>query len=104
MPHAEDIVVLRQKLIELQTSGLLPDQEGAAMYQATLLQFMNEAERRRAEHLSAAERCRMQAVAEENQAKAYSAMSSIVFDIINGYLNKAQQMVEEARERTETEE
>lgn len=103
MPHSNDVVELRQRMIEAQKAGLFSGQQDAAMAQAILLELLNDAERARQSHLTAAERARNHAIAEENQAKGISMVSSMVFSVLNGYLSKAAQDVEELKDLAEQE-
>lgn len=103
MPHSDDVVQLRQRMIEAQKAGLFSGKQDSAMAQAILLELLNDAERARQSHLVAAERARNHAIAEENQAKGISMVSSMVFSILNGYLNKAMQDAEEIEELAELE-
>lgn len=99
MPHANNIVQLRQRIVEAQNKGLFGSKSDAAFAQAVLLELLNDAERSRQSHLVAAERARSQAIAEENQAKGISAVSSMVFNVLNGYINKAMEDAREIEER-----
>ena len=103
MPHSNDVVELRQRMVEAQKAGLFNSKEDAAFAQAVLLELLNDAERARQSHLTAAERARNHAIAEENQAKGISMVSSMVFNVLNGYLNKAMQDAEELEELEERE-
>jgi hypothetical protein len=97
MAHADDIVKLRNRFVDAVKHELVTG-ESADFYQSTLLSIMNDAERQRQEHIAAAQRLREQAIAEEGQAKAFSAMSSMVYNVLNGFISKAE---EAAREETE---
>lgn len=103
MAHADDIVKLRTRFQEALKLGLVQG-DMADFYQTTLLSIMNDAERKRQEHLAAAQRMMEQAKVEEGQAKAFSAMSSMVYNVLNGFITKAEQALEEEAATTKAEE
>jgi len=100
LAHAEDIIKLRQAVTDAVKSGVL-DQPTSEVTQMVLLQVMNEAEKRKQSHEAAAGRAREQASAEEAQAKAFGALNSMVFSILNGLITKQQQVNEEEVEKAE---
>lgn len=102
MAHADEIVKLRTRFADAVKHDLVTG-DSADFYQTTLLSIMNDAERQRQEHQAAAQRLREQAIAEEGQAKAFSAVSSMVYNVLNSFITKAEQMVEEEAEREKEE-
>lgn len=90
MAFAEDIAKLRMRVSDAVAKGLTA-KEGKDFLEATLIQIMNEAERNRQNCLNNAETLRKQAAAFEGQAGAFASVTSIVFNVINGYVTLAEQ-------------
>lgn len=103
MAHADEIVKLRTRFQDALKHNLISG-DAADFYQTTLLSIMNDAERKRQEHLTAAQRMMEQARVEEGQAKAFSAVSSMVYNVLNGFITKAEQALEEEAANTKEEE
>jgi len=101
--HADNVIQLRKRLTDAFQMGLLEQSEGNELLQTVLIQILNEAEQEKTRHQAAAQKMREQAAAEEAQAKAMGAVSSIVFNVMNGFITKAQQVHEEEAERAEAE-
>lgn len=99
MSYAEEVLKIR-KLINEAVRGGVVGEDNQNIYEATLLQIMNEAERHRQEYLAQAEMLRKQAERAEGQASAFSAMSSVIYSVINGYvlLNEKAKREELSRE------
>jgi len=93
-----DLLRLRKRLMDLQAVGVLEDSQHG-LYQQTILQLWQEAERRRQTCMSQAETLRMQASAAEAQAHAFSAMSSMMYAVVNGYIELEEKRVREEKER-----
>lgn len=95
-----DLLRLRKRLLDLQTMGILEESQHG-LYQQTILQLWQQTEGRRQTCMSQAETLRMQAAAAEAQAHAFAAMSSMMYAIVNGYIELEEKRVREDRERTE---
>lgn len=85
MSHAEDILKLRKRVLDAVNAGIV-DNNLKDFYEATLLQILNESERQRQTCVKQAEAFRKQASVADGQAAAYSAMGSIVYSVLNGYI------------------
>jgi len=94
----QDLLRLRQRLLEFQKIGYMTP-ESFGTYEQTLLQIWQEAEQRRQTCLSQANTLRMQAAAAEAQAHAFSAMSSVMFAVINGFIEIEEKRIREEAER-----
>jgi len=106
MSYAEDIIKLRKRVLDAVQVGVV-DSNLKDFYEATLLQIMNESERQRQNAVAQAETLRKQASVLDGQAAAYSAMSSVVYNVLNAYIvqaerNQANELAREA-ERAEKE-
>lgn len=101
-----DLVSLRLRLLDLQrVQSLTPESFG--LYQQTILQLHQECERRKQSCFAQAEQLRKQAAGAESQGHAFSAMGSIVYSVVNGYIALEEKRIQEeqdrAREREEPE-
>ena len=98
------LINLRKRLTDLQRSGAFTE-AGFGTYQQTLIQILQECERRRATCSTQAETLRRQAAAAEAEGHAFSVMSSIVLAVVNGFADReAVRAAEEAaRARAEAE-
>jgi len=107
MSYAEDILKLRQRMKDAVAKGLV-NPDGKDFFEATLLQVMNDAERNRQNCVSQAENLRRQAATMDGQAGAFASVTSIVYNVLNGFVNATEKAeAEEARieaERVEKEE
>lgn len=106
MGFAEDIIKLRQRVQDAARKGVVsPD--GKDILEAALIQVMNEAERNRQNCLVNAENLRKQAATFEGQAGAFASVTSIVYNVINGYVMIAEkdeaERAAEAAEKAERE-
>lgn len=99
--NASTIIKLRSRMQELLRLGVLTS-EGFGMYQQTVLQLLQEYERRKASCLEQAEHFRRQAAAVEAQAAAFGVSASVLFSVVNGYIDieerRAREMAERAAE------
>lgn len=105
MSYAEDIIKLRKRVSDAAVKGVVSN-DGKDILEATLIQIMNEAERNRQNCLTNAENLRKQASTFEGQAGAFASVSSIVFNVINGFVMVAERDEEErvAQEKLRAEE
>ncbi len=94
MSYAEDILKLRKRVNDAAIKGVVPS-DGKSILEATLIQIMNEAEKNRQNCLTNAENLRKQASTFEGQAGAFASVSSIVFNVINGFVTIAERDEEE---------
>jgi hypothetical protein len=100
-----DLLRLRQRLLDLQRTQRL-DTEAFGLYQQTVLQIQQEAERRKLTCFQQAETLRAQASSVEAQGHAFSSISSILYSVVNGYIEIEEKRLREdqerAKERAET--
>lgn len=101
MSFVEDIIKLRKRVADAVAKGVV-NQEGKDFYEATLIQVMNDAEKNRQNCVAQAENLRRQAAVMDGQAGAFASVSSIVYGVINGFVNVAERD-EEERKRAEEE-
>jgi len=104
MTYSEDIIKLRKRVLDAVAVGVV-DSNLKDFYEATLLQIMNESERQRQNAVAQAETLRKQAAVCDGQASGYSAMSSMVYNVLNAYIVQAErtqaQEAEQAAKRAE---
>lgn len=100
MAYGEDIIKFRQRVQDAIKSGLVSE-EGKDMFEGTLLQIMNDAERNRQNCLVQAENLRKQASVYDGQAAAFASVGSIVFNVINGFVALAEKAEKEKAARLE---
>jgi hypothetical protein len=98
MAHAEDILKLRTRFVDAIQSGL-GEKESSDLYLATLISIINDAERERVNHSFTAQKLKEQACGEEGQARAFSAIGSMVYNVVNGFISKSEQAARELQER-----
>lgn len=101
MSYGESIIKLRARVQDAVVRGLV-NKEGKDFLEATLIQVMNDSERQRQNCLTQAENLRRQASVFEGQAGAFGSISSIVFNVINGYVTIAEK--DEAERKSAEEE
>jgi hypothetical protein len=92
--YYENIAKLRARVSDAVRKGLV-DLNGKQFLEATLIQIMNDAEKNRQNCLTQAENLRRQANTFEGQAGAFASISSIVFNVINGFVAVAERDEEE---------
>lgn len=85
MSYAEDILKLRKRVQDAVSKGIVTD-GGKDFLEASLIQIMNDAERNRQNCLTQAENLRKQASTFDGQAGAFASVSSIVYNVINGFV------------------
>lgn len=85
MSYAEDILKLRKRVQDAVSKGVVTD-DGRDFLEASLIQIMNDAERNRQNCLTQAENLRKQAATFDGQAGAFASVSSIVYNVINGFV------------------
>ena len=94
----QDLIRLRQKMVDLQKLDYMTP-ESFGTYQQTILQIWQEADRRRQTCITQAETLRRQAAAAEAQAGAFSVMSSIMYNVVNGFVEAGEKRIREEAER-----
>jgi len=94
----EDLLRLRKRLIDLQRTGMFGP-EGFATYQQTILQVWQEAEKYRNTLLEQAQTLRAQSMQAEAQSHAFSIIGSILYSVINGYVEIENKRLAEEQER-----
>jgi hypothetical protein len=85
----EELVNLRKRIADAVRLGVVPE-DGKAIFETTLIQVMNDAERNRQRCLQVAEDSRRRMTQAEAQASAFSQISSIVYAIVNGFVVAAE--------------
>jgi hypothetical protein len=92
------VLKLRARLADMLKTGLVAP-EHFGLYQQTMLQLLGEIERREQECRNQAQQLRQQAAAADSQAHAFIAMKSILFNVVNGYLDLEERRLKEIAER-----
>lgn len=92
------LVKLRSRMNDLLRMGIVTP-EGFGMYQQTILQLLQEFDRRKQTCFQQAEQLRAQAAASDSQAHAFSVCGSILFSIVNGYIDLEEKRIREEQER-----
>ena len=93
-PTTDEFTRIRLRLLDLQKTGLLhPDAFGT--YQQTILQLYQDATRRRESLLQQGATLRQQAAAAEAQAGAFSVMGSMLYNVVNGYIESENKRIQE---------
>lgn len=88
MSYAEDLLKLRRRVADAVSKGVVGE-EGKDFFEATLIQIMNDAERNRQNCVTSAENLRRQAATMDGQANGFSSVSSIIYNVINGFVDAA---------------
>lgn len=97
--NPQDVILkLRKRLFDLLALGYMTP-ESAGTYEQTLLQIHQETERRKQQLMHQATVLRQQADAAEAQGHAFSAMASIMYNIVNGFYEAGQKRLREDEER-----
>lgn len=98
--YQKDLIRLRQRLLDLQGTQRLST-EAYGLYQQTILQIHQEAERRKQTCFQQAATLRAQASAAESQGHAFSSIASIIYAVVNGYIEVEEKRLREDQERRE---
>jgi hypothetical protein len=98
MAYAEDLVRLRKRMLDALELGVI-DAGSKDMYEATLIQIMNESEKQRQTCVTRAEDLRRQAAIADGQSHAFTQTSSIIYSVLNGYIVGAERQRREDVER-----
>jgi hypothetical protein len=97
---SNDLINLRKRVADAAMLGVVGE-ESKPIYEATLIQIMNEAERQRMRCNSLAEEFKRKVAQAEAQANAFSQMYSIIYNVINGFVLSAEKAQEEEDGREE---
>lgn len=100
MAYADDLVRLRKRMVDALNVGVL-DSNSKDLYEATLIQIMNEAEKQRQVCVSRADELRRQAAIADGQSHAFTQVSSIVYSVINGFISVTEKQRQEELERAD---
>lgn len=99
--QAESLVKVRQAITELVASGILSAPAGEQV-QTTLLQLLNECERRKQKAQAAINALNQQVSIAQGEMNAWSSVSSVVQGLLNGHLERARAAAaEEAKRKAE---
>jgi hypothetical protein len=94
MSFTEDIAKLRQKFQDAILKGVIAE-DGRDIFEATLIQIMNDAEKNRQNCLTQAENLRRQAAVFDGQAGAFASVSSIIYGVLSGFVTLAEKAEQE---------
>lgn len=100
MSFSEDIIKLRQRVNDAVKRGLVSSDKD--LFEASLIQIMNDAEKNRQNCIAQSDSLRKQASLFDGQAGAFASVSSIVYNVLNGFVTAAERD-EVARELAEKE-
>lgn len=89
MSYAEDIIKLRRRMQDAVVKGVVSN-DSKDLLEATLIQIMNDAEKNRQNCVTQADNLRRQASQFEGQAGAFASVSSIVYNVLNGFVTVAE--------------
>jgi len=98
MSFTEDLFKLRQKFQDAIKSGVVSE-EGKDIFEATLIQVLNDAEKNRQNCATQADNLRRQASMFDGQASAFASVSSIVYGVLNGFVMAAERVEQERLEQ-----
>jgi hypothetical protein len=102
MAYADDIIKLRRRVQDAVVKGVV-GVDGKDILEASFIQIMNDAERNRQNCMTQAENLRRQAAVLDGQASAFGSVTTIVYNVLNGFVTAAERD-EEERARKEAEE
>lgn len=94
----EEILRLRRRVKDLLGLGYMTEESGGT-YEQTILQVWQEADRGRINCLQQAETLKRQAAAAEAQAGAFTMVSSILYNVVNGFVEAGNKRLREEAER-----
>ena len=103
MSFSEDILKLRKRVSDAVIKGVV-NEDGKDFFEATLIQIMNDAEKNRQNCVTQAENLRRQAAVMDGQSGAFASVSSIIYNVINGFVSLAEREEEEEKAKIEKEE
>ena len=100
MAYTEDILKLRKRVQDAVVKGVV-QADGREFLEASFIQIMNDAEKNRQNCMAQAENLRRQASILDGQAGAFGSVSSIVYNVLNGFVNAAEREEQERLRREE---
>lgn len=89
MSYAEELFKLRKRIVDAAVSGVVDD-NSKTIVEALLIQIMNDGEKNRQQCVSQAENLRKQAATLDGQAGAFASITSIVYNVLNGFIHSAE--------------
>ena len=101
--HAEFLIKLRRRINDAVSLQVI-DAGSKEIFETTLIQIMNEAERQRLHCNRLSADFEQKAQGAKSQASAYEAMISVVYGILNGFVRKAEADHVEIKEQAYEEE
>jgi len=75
------------------------DEDNKPIYEATLIQLLNETEKRRQKLISIAEDHKRRALQADSQAEGFATMGAILENVVRGFVFQAQKVAAEDKER-----
>jgi hypothetical protein len=103
MNNNDILANLRKRMVEAVQIGMV-NQDAGGVLETVLIQIVNEAERNKQRCDQLAYDYKRQAAQAEAQANAYTQIQSIVYAVLNGFVNAAAAAVEAERKQQETKE
>lgn len=100
MSYDEEMIKIRQKLLDAQKVGLI-NGDTSGVYQQTILQIHQEAERRKQSCLQQAETLLRQSQAAQAQGAAFGMIGSILYNIIDNFVIAQSRAIEEEKRLAE---
>jgi hypothetical protein len=100
MNNNEILANLRRKMLDAVKLGMV-NQDSSGMLETVLIQIVNEAERSKQRCDQLNQDYKRQAAQAEAQANAYSQIQSVVFAVLNGFVNAAQTALEAEQQKQE---
>lgn len=94
MSYGEELFRLRKRVADAVSTGVI-DPNNKDILEALMIQIMNDAERNRQQCVSQAESLRKQAATLDGQAGAFASVSSIVYNVLNGFVQAAEREKQE---------
>ena len=88
MSYNDDLIKIRSSVADLLNRGAITPLS-KDLYEGTLVQLLNDAERNRQSCMSQADNLKRQSIMLEGQASAFAAISSMVVAVLNGFVLQA---------------
>ena len=98
MGFAEDVARIRLKFADAVKAGVF-ESENSDIVLATYIQIMNEAEKNKQSSMAAIETWKQNIANAQGQVNVWSSIGSMVFNVLNGYVQQAEKAAKEAAER-----
>jgi hypothetical protein len=103
MNNNDILANLRKRMVEAVQIGMV-NQDAGGVLETVLIQIVNEAERNKQRCDQLSYDYKRQAAQAEAQANAYTQIQSIVYAVLNGFVNAAAAAVEQEKQREQTKE